>query len=307
MNKKSNTIKKTSPKTNFFLFPAKLNLITMFLIFILYGGLIFFVMSIIPKPSYTVILDYEPSTYNEEINPYALVLVSTEYNEIEEKFENSAKIYAYIRAMNDSKISRVDYAYSALDNNKKMCYFIETHRNSSFVTPPVSHRSDETVKMGSYLEKIFIKSKYKITVNEEVQVKEIKFSEEVLQLNKRELNNTKYTLTNFIEDVLFFKISFREQGTSRYEVTFQLTLYEKSKPHHINFQTWLVTEDKQIYPFFGLYNFCSNEDFNRSLSEGFYKNLNPKWLYAKLVYTNPVTKETKELFYKADIDTLISK
>lgn len=305
MKKTSNQKTPKDMKTSIFLFPAKLNILTMFAIFVVYGAILFAIVSLaFPKKIYSIPLNYEPSTYNDEINPFALVLVSTTYDEEKDEYSNTAKMFAYIRAMNNSKITRADYAYSAIDTSGIMRYFIETHRNSSFVTPPISHRTDKEPKINNALDKIFIKTKYRISINDEIQVKEIKFSEKVLQLSKRELNSSKFTLTNVIADLAYFKIEFRDQGTNRYETTLEINLYNKDKPHHINFQTWLVTSDDKIFPFLGLYNFCSQENFSRTISEGYFKNLNPEWLYAKLEYTNPVTGEVSELFYKARVSTL---
>lgn len=299
--------KQQDVKTNILLLPNKLNILTMFAIFIVYGLVLFAIIGLaFPKVNYTVPLNYEPSTYNDEINPFALVIVITEYDEDEDEYNSRAKAYAYIRAMNNNKITRADYAYSAIDTSGIMRYFIETHRNSSFVTPPVSHRTDKEPKINGALDKIFIKTKYRITIDDKVQTKEIRFSEKVMQLTNRDLNDSKYTLTNAIEDKLDFKIEFTDEGTSRYYTKLEINLVDKTKPHHINFQTWLVTEDNHIFPFIGLYNFCSEENFTRTTSEGFYKTLNPEWLYARLVYTDPITGEVDEIYYRTKVSSLIA-
>lgn len=293
---------KNNSKSNFLYFPNKLNVLTMFLIFVLYGVVLFGVVSLaFPSPKYTTTLNYEPATYNEEINPYVLIRGETTKDK-DENFYSSTQLFAYIRAMNETNVSSVMYEYSALDSKGVMKYYLESSRT----VLPVVHTSSKKIDlMDSYLEKLFVRIRYNVKEDEEIIPKEYKFSEEILQLTKKDLEM--YKLGNVLEDKATVKFEFKEDSSNKdkYTTNFEITLDDKTKPHRINFQSWLVTKEQEIYPLLGLYNYCYPDKFKSSYTTSVNKYVQPEWIYSKLVYINPTTGEESELLYKTSVSDLL--
>lgn len=308
MNKNKRTqIKNKNPKILYF--PNKLNVLSIFLILVIYGALLFVITSLtFPKNDYIVTLNYEPSTYNEEINPYVLVRGLAEKDDKNpETYNISTKMFGYVRPMNNAKITRISYAFSALDNSGAMRYFMESGRTNNY-TSVAPHQSKTLVPSEGELQKVFIRATYNINIDEVIQTKEIKLSEDVINFNEKDLNNSTYGITNAIENLVTVDFQFAEDTTDDkvYETNFKITLTDKTKPHHINFQSWLITDDEQVLPYLGLYNYCYNSNFEPTYKTDVNKYINAKWIYSKLVYTDIQTGQVSELLYKVRVADLLA-
>lgn len=309
-----NKTQKNTPnftKENILNFPNKINIITIFLIFILYGLLLFSLAVIIfPKDNYSIQLNYEPSTYNEEINPFILVRgtateVKKDNNETE--IVNETRIFAYIRNLGSNKITKARYIYSGLDSSGVMRYLVESSANGS--TVPTSHNSSITVRPGGGdFDKFFIKVRYNIGENENAETKVLTLSEEVLHLTKRELKSKNFSTDNTISEILTLNFTFADKGSStQFESNFEIKMDDETTFHYLNMQSWIITEDGEIFPFLGLYNYRDKKSFKPSYITYVNKYIQPKWIYAKVNYTDVATNEVCQLFYKVSINELLNK
>lgn len=311
MNKKNNHNPNIT-KENIFNFPNKINILTIFLIFILYGLLLFSItIMIFPKDVYSIKLNYEPSTYNEEINPFIFVrgtAIEVKKENSETEIVNETRIFAYIRNLGSNKISKARFIYSGLDSSGVMRYMVESSANGS--TVPTSHVSSIAVRPGGGdFDKFFIKIRYNIGEDEKVETKTLTLSEEVLHLTKREIKSKKFSSDNTISEILTFNLTFSDKGsgTTQYESNFEIKMNDETKFHYLNMQSWIVTEDGEIYPYLGLYNYRDKKSFKPSYITYVNKYIQPKWIYAKVEYTDVETNEMTHLLYKVSVDELLNQ
>jgi hypothetical protein len=131
--------------------------------------------------------------------------------------------------------------------------------------------------------------------------KSFKLSESVLELKKKELG--KSVFTNETSDLVEVVFKIEEKDDLQYKAFFTLEA-KVEENYHINMQTWLVTENQEIYPFLGLYNYCSREKFNYNYESVINKNINPVYLYMKLEYQNEAGSITT-LYYKESISAIL--
>lgn len=292
--------KKEKTAFNFVRFPDKLNLTTYILIIALYTLTLALIFSLaLPKINYRVVLDYPTGEYNEDINPIIFVR-TTPTKDDEEKVELSYSFYGYVKPVSANKPTKFRLAVSGLDDSGKMKYFYES---SNFLRSlPLNHHYLQTGVKSEGFEKYFIKVVYNQVLTEEQTFKTLKISEDVLSLKKKELKSNKFESTE--NDYL--EVSFRIRDTAeKYDGFVTIDPKDKESDYHINFQSWLVTEDGDIYPFIGIYNYLIKEKFNPSYATTINKDLNIEYIYAKAEYKDRDGKVTT-IYYKEKLVDLIT-
>jgi hypothetical protein len=282
---------------SFFGFPDRINLLTGFLIIVVYSLIIALITNLaLPKIDYHVRLDYPAGEYNEDINPYLFVRGTpekTEDNEIEVNYS----LYAYIRPVSANKPTNVRYSCSALDRDGIMRYFFEASKSGYSI--PLTHHTTVTNFKSVGFSKYFIKVIYNQILDEDNVSKVLRISEEVLTLGKKELNDEAF---NNSEVDLSFKI--KDINEDKYEGFITVDPLDKEAKYHINLQSWLVTKDGKIYPFLGLYNYSHQAKFNPSYQSTIYKNLNVDYIYAKLECRD-LDGNISRIYYKEAIGNLL--
>lgn len=311
MNKKNKNTNQKGFKEKVLFFPNRINGIAIFSILLLYGFILLAIAVIsFPGYDYVVKLNYPTVEYNAEINPYAFLRGTstvTEDDNGNKEYSSTTQLFAYIRSLNNTPISNTTYAYSALDNGGIMRYFVESSRRGTSL--PTSHNSSKVITPSEgWFEKLFIKVRYKVVKENETTIKEYRLSEDLLHLSKKELKDTKFTSSNAIENLLSISFTYNKvEDNENYEANVKLTLVDAKKPHHINFQSWLVTDSGIILPHLGLYNFCAEENFHPSVISNVNPELEAAWIYLKLIYTDVQTNQVSTMFYKVRTSDLLSK
>lgn len=308
---KQREIKSTSYLDNVVRFPSKINIITIFFIVILYGIILILLLNVIsPKYDYVVELNYAPSTYNEEINPFVILRgtpsdVDKDSNTV--TIGNTYRVYAYVESMNSLQIENIKYAFSGLDNGGVMRYIVESATKTGYKSLPVTHyASSPTNPLGGGYDKLFMQVRYDLTKNEETVTKEVELSEKVIQLYRFELNDKKFTNKSTIDDIVSLTFTMREDQNNQYLGKFKIEPKHLDVPYHINMQSWLVTDNNQIYPYLGVYNLSTRKALNPTYEYAIDKDyITPKWLYVKLEYKNYTTNEISNLYYKVSIADLV--
>jgi len=290
-------------------FPNKLNTISIFLLVVIYGVLLGLIYSYIyPKYNYVVPLNYESGSYNDEINPHIFIRGTAKHiSEEDDTLRVDYRVFAYIKQTGSVKPTNVRYAYSGLDKAGFMDYFYESSKNGSNV--PVSHYvvASSRYPGGEGYEKFFIKARYKMPVGvDEYVTKELELSEEVIELTQLDLVDPKFSNTSSIDDLITVSFKFIDSGvtSTTYKTNMKIEFEDLTVPYHVNVQTWLVTEDNQIYPYLGLYNYSTRENFNPYYDTPVNKYVNPEFLYMKLDYTNEEGNITN-IYYKISIEDLL--
>jgi hypothetical protein len=295
--------KKEQTGFNFFRFPEKLNLTTYFLIIALYTLILAVTIALaLPKINYRVVLDYPAGEYNEDINPFLFVRTTpAKASDDEEKIELSYSFYGYIKPVSANKPTKYRLAVSGLDVNETMQFFYESKDNLKAI--PLNHHYLNTGVKSEGFKKYFIKIIYNQVLNDEEVFKTLKVSEEVLNLNKKEMKSKKFSEA----ENEYLEISFRiRAGDDKHDGYVTLDPKNKESDYHINMQSWLVTEDGVIYPFIGIYNYNSKEKFNPNYASTIHKYLNVEYIYAKAEYIDADGKITT-IYYKEKLADLLSQ
>lgn len=302
------TVKSLKQKNQLFLlFPEKINLLTYFLIIILYAGILGTVLVLaFPEKDYRVILDYPAAEYNADID-FAIFVRSTPQKvgeEGKEKLEISHSFYGYIRKITGINIKKIRFAFSGLDVNGKMQYIYETNKDG-YATLPLNHHYLKTGVKADGFSKYFIKVIYFPVENgEDISPITLKLSEEVLTLNPKELKNAAFLEKESEYINLSFRVTADTSNDDRYNGYITVDPKIKESGFHINVQSWLVTTDGKIYPFIGLYNYTDVAKFNPNYSSTIYKNLDVEYIYAKAEYTDAAGAKHM-VYYKEKLSELV--
>lgn len=296
-------------------FPNQINAIAIMLIVLIYGFILFGLGKItFPKYDYISKLDYQQGGYHTEINPYVFIRgVVTDRSEVENKQDLRVqyRVFSYINAIGTNKPTNVRYAYSGIDVQGNMHYFYETSRKGT--TLPVSHyvAASAIYVSGDRFDRYFMKVKYNITSGDTVLDKEVEISEKVIKLTNNELFFDKFTkkfkTSNELDEKLkvIFTAKQSTSATDQYDTNVKIEINDRTVPYYINMQSWIVTESKDIYPFLGLYNFCSPINFNPWYNTTVYKYIEPAYIYMKLYYTDQ-ENEISSLYYKVSFTELLN-
>ena len=280
----------------------------MFVVVVVYGLVLLLLAKVItPEADYVVELNYPPATYNSEINPYIFVRgtainASVDENKIDLRMQY--RIIAYINKMNTPYPTNITYAYSAMDKGGMMNYFLEAKRSSLNVYHQVVASAE--YPKGDWYEQYFVKVRYDINDGNETVHKTLSLSEKALNLKKSELNDRKFQTSPKLPGILEVKFIFTDDGATipQYDTNIQITFDEKT-PYHLNFQSWIVTEGKEIFPFIGVYNYCTPEPLKPAYETSVFKFVKPKTIYMKLDYTDENNVLTP-FYYKVDVATLLN-
>lgn len=298
-----------------FNFPEKLNLISMFVIIVLFG-VVFFAFANIITPSesdYIIIPEYEKNKFDQtlEINPFLLVVATTaKSTSSDDLYSLSYRVYPYVSNLNGKNVGNARYTFTALDNSNIMRYFIESPTTGYKVS--FSHHSyGKTIIVNDQLKKLFFDVDYKLPQNDGTTIeKSISFEEEILTFSKKEFDSQP-TLGR-TEIVKILKLNYilqqRSSNENQYQFTFKMTLDNPASYYKINMQTWIETKSGDIVPFVGLYNYSRQATFDlSSYYEYINKDIEPMWIYTKLEYTNQATNKVSYLYNRVSIQSLYNE
>lgn len=309
----SNKVKKAEIKKEktcgILTFPNKLNGLAIILLTTAYAAIIFWALySFFPKYNYVVVPDYEHLAYNYEIDPYIKStnsITSDANGNVTVKHSFAAYIYNnYATALNN-----VRFQFSGLDKEGSVDYISGTDYWSSTSAPTIhTMMSNQTVGGGAY-EKIFGKIQYKINKSEtEVLDRTVTFAEEIIELKKSELGSSKFKDLNVFAGKFSFTVKANEpvSDSSNYTFTNTITFNNPGEKFHFDYQAFIVTKDKEIYPIGGLYNYFyfSTEAATISMTSKANKTIDIEYVYVKAYYTDN-NKNVTEVFYKVDLATLL--
>lgn len=296
-------------KENFLNFPNKLNNIVIVLLVTVYAIVIFWALSaFFPKYNYIVVPEYEHVSYNYDIDAYIKMstnVANDNNGKITVKHTDTAYIYAnYNKLLND-----VMFQFSALKKDGGMEYISGIDYWNSSSAPTVHTMQSSKVIEGDQYDTLFGKLQYSIINDKgDKEIRYATFAEKMITLKKSETKSSKFKSINslpgkFNFSVLVFQPS---SDTDNYSITNTITLNNKGEKFHIDYQAFGLTEDGDIFPVGGIYNYYINETGSTSInvSSKVAKNLGLKTIFVKVYYTN-LTEGKTEICYKVDIDTFL--
>lgn len=291
-------------QNRFFSFPERINATTVFLIIIIYLLTLTGISALaFPDYDYQAEYDYPVGTYNSEINPFVFVrgLVDQVTEETKKPYQIKNRFIAYIREVGENKTSNIRYAYSGLSKSGEMYYFIEDDTSS---LPVIHHIVSSDVYVKGGFDQYFIRVRYNVkSDNDETQVKELELSQKVLELSKSELKNPKFTSNS--NDFATVTFAIKSMAETNFSVNVTFDFKHKEIPFTVNMQSWLVTGDNTIYPFIGLYNYATPENFEPASVSKVSQILQPEYLYMKMEYITG-NNAVQTMDYRVSIADLVS-
>lgn len=153
---------------------------------------------------------------------------------------------------------------------------------------------------GNYLSKIDVLFNYEYMIGEQKTVADLKYSEEMFTLNVDEIATKDFVdrLDNF--DINLICIHKNTEDFNRFKLNIYFNELEENS--HIDFQSWIVTKDKKIYPFYGIYHYqINNGDFISIGDQTIERIIDFDSIYCKVKYYNNNESEPSEYLYKTNI------
>lgn len=309
-SKKKNILNKE--KKNFLSFPKFLNNGTILIIIAAYIVLLLaLIIMVIPKYNYTSVPDYSHTMINKDISGY-FKLTSTITSNSKGDIDQTQTLTVFIAennidGSNEEKDIKVNYEISGLTNKDTMDYMYSGSR-ATYSVVPVQHTliSNSSVDGGNY-KKLFGKINYETTNENGIQEqKEYKFSESILTLSKKELKNATNEKKTIKDVVSVSASAVKSSEADYYETNTNVNINIQTKLYHLDYQSWIVTSDGNIYSLAGFYNVSYSERPTLTAMNKISSNLDVEYIVLKVVVTNSYGY-TQTLLYKEKFENIIVK
>ncbi len=300
---------KKEKNNGIFSFPSKLNNITIILITLAYAIVAFWALfNFFPEYNYVVIPEYEHVNYSYEVDPYIKstnAITKSTTGEVAVKHSFTAYIYNnYSTALNN-----VSFQFSGLTNENTMDYISGIDYWSSTSAPTIHTMMSNQSILGDGYQKLFGKIQYNYKRNEEETLKRtLTFAEEMIGLKRNELISSKFSDKTDILGKINFSVKANEpvSDSTNYTITNTINFTNPSERFHLDFQAFIVTSDKEIYPVGGLYNYYYFSSVNTSIAmtSKVNKTIDIEYIYIKGFYIDTNNVKT-EIFYKVDFKNIL--
>ncbi len=272
---------------------------------------------------YIVTPNYKHVQFDENINPQISIVAIRNFdsnNKMTLKYQISANIYGRISEESEIdpyyQITNFKMSASTVENTKSkkensVYYFQE---QNSYKTPVTHSYTIDNSTVDQHPSIFYVLLQYKkagvekiSTFKEEVMLQPS--SNDIEKLENYYLNNGSLVSSiNFKNksDVVIGNLQFisTDVGTE-YNAGVKISMKELSYAtrHHIDMQSWIETSTGEYLPFVGVYSYSSQKSQYSQSSKSINKQLNPKYICAKLKYYYSDT-EYDEFYFKQDITNL---
>lgn len=234
--------------------------------------------------------------YGEALNSYFLVNAKPVVENEKIKVKYAITIFANIVSGTGRYFNyyQIDWA---TDTNKIDQYyhiFNEDARKRSYAQNffPYNYVSGKT------LTKIDVLFDYEYLQGETSVTNKIMYSEELMSLTTNELESTKFlpSLANYQIDLKAVKRANESFVRFKLDISFD----DLEEQGHLDFQSWIVTNDNHIYPFYGIYHYQLNNGDYISIGDETVDNIiDFKEMFCKLKYYHH--DEVMEEYFKMNI------
>ncbi|MDD3348254.1 MAG: hypothetical protein PHD85_01205 [Bacilli bacterium] len=238
----------------------------------------------------------EHEIYNQDLNSYLLVNGKPVLEKESIKIKYAITIYANIIAGTGRYFNyyQVDWTTDTGRIDQYYHIFNEDARKRSYAQNFFPYN----YVYGSLITKIDVLFDYEYLQQEESVEAKIMYSEDLLTLNASELDSSKFasTLENYQIELIAIKRKMEDFNRFKLNIGF-LNLDQES---HIDFQSWIVTNDDKIYPFYGIYHYqLSNGDYISVGDEMIDNIIDFKEMFCKIKYYH--NSDVYEEYYKMNI------
>lgn len=291
--------KKNVSNNNFWTSPEKLNRTTIFLLILAYVFLLLGILFIsfpgtfLNNNGNVIKTDFPHVLYDEDLSAIIKIsnLVKKEENSTEEdKLFNQFSISAAINKNSDISISKYQLYYNAVYGDGSVKYF-STNKRSSF--PHTYQMLTRTKVPNRQIEEISGEIHYEVAGENRV----LKYSEKILKLTTKEMNNAELVNSSIVEDV--FKIDFTPSyyDISNYNYKINIEVTDQSQKYHLDMQSWVESSEGRTYPLLGVYNMQYKEKkFASTDNEKIAQVTHPENIYFKVNYYDNDAKLSTYLY-----------
>ena len=192
----------------------------------------------------------------------------------------SMTAFMHIARGTNRKINYYQVDWITSDNTYDIYY-----RNEVAVTTPSRFIAQEFlpfVKVSdNAIDTIKAHYKYQSSINEVMEVREVKYKEEVLNFNEED-----YTQISNQDDVFNISLKKSNLNDDKYRFKYSINFKTEDEAVHLDMQSWIKTKDGDIYPLMGLYNYATfSEDYISVSDEIVDKVVEIEEIYIKLIYS----------------------
>ena len=304
----------------------KLSRTTLILLLIVYACILGGIYALVSLTrSYIVVPNYEHVYFDEEVNPQITIIGRRTFdsdNKMTLKYSVNVSVYGRIStastsdpgyALTDFKMSAATVTSTTSKNPANMYYFTEyktyttptTHYftldNTSVDQHPytlytmIQHKKSGNTKISTYKEDVFL-----YPDNSDITKIDEYFSASSSEnATSRNIKKGDEQIAN----IQFIASNQTEYYTSGVKIT--MDKLGATNKHHIDMQSWILTEDGKYLPFIGVYSYSQQKTNYSQTGINVYKQLKPEYIVAKLrYYFNE--NDYQDYYFKQSFDKLPS-
>ena len=305
----------------------KLSKTTLILILVVYALILGGIYALVTVTrSYLVTPEYEHVYFDEQVNPQITIIGRRTYDDEDKmtlKYSVNVSIYGRINAsstvdpgysLTDFKMSAATVSSLTSKSPSNMYYFTEY---KTYTTPTTHYFTIDNSSVNQHPITLYTMIQYKkggntaiSTYREDVflypEASDIAKIDEYFNLASSE-NATSRNIVNKnseqIANVQFIASDQTSSYSSGVKITMQNLGYNYK--HHIDMQSWILTEDGKYLPFIGVYSYSQQKSNYTQSGISIDKRLNPKYIVSKVRYYFS-DGEYSDFYFKQSFDKLPS-
>ena len=305
----------------------KLSKTTLILILVVYALILGGIYALVTVTrSYLVTPEYEHVYFDEQVNPQITIIGRRTYDDEDKmtlKYSVNVSIYGRISAsstvdpgysLTDFKMSAATVSSLTSKSPSNMYYFTEY---KTYTTPTTHYFTIDNSSVNQHPITLYTMIQYKkggntaiSTYREDVflypEASDIAKIDEYYNLASSE-NATSRNIVNKnseqIANVQFIASDQTSSYSSGVKITMQNLGYNYK--HHIDMQSWILTEDGKYLPFIGVYSYSQQKSNYTQSGISIDKRLNPKYIVSKVRYYFS-DGEYSDFYFKQSFDKLPS-
>jgi len=241
-----------------------------------------------------IVAEYE--VYHPDLNSYVLINAKPVLEKDTIKVKYAITIYANIVAGTGRYFNyyQVDWTTDTGKIDQYYHIFKEDARKRSYAQNFFPYNYVD----GKQITKVDILYDYEYLLQEEKIAAKVQYSEEMMRLMPSELTDSKFvnSLENYQIELIALKR--KTEAVNRFKLNIRFIDLEEAS--HIDFQSWIVTNDGDIYPFYGIYHYqIDNGDFISVGDEIIADIIDFKEMFCKIKYYHQ--DEVYQEYYKMNI------
>jgi len=238
----------------------------------------------------------EHEVYHPDLNSYVLINAKPVLEKDTIKVKYAITIYANIVAGTGRYFNyyQVDWTTDTGKIDQYYHIFKEDARKRSYAQNFFPYNYVD----GKQITKVDILYDYEYLLQEEKIAAKVQYSEEMMRLTPSELTDSKFV--NSLENYQIELIALKRKTEVVNRFKLNISFIDLEEASHIDFQSWIVTNDGDIYPFYGIYHYqIDNGDFISVGDEIIADIIDFKEMFCKIKYYHQ--DEVYQEYYKMNI------